>query len=84
MSTESVKAQRITYDTMKAKKMSPDSLVISNEMCRSCLTVSSRRRAALEDAKKQYKNTEGSTTGELEKSMERSDEPDQRCQYNKD
>ena len=68
MSTESVKAQKIIYDTMKAKQMSPDSLVISNEICRICLTASSRR----------------STTCELEKSKERSDEPDQRCQYNKD
>ena len=34
--------------------------------------------------KTEDKNPEGSTTCELEKSKERSDEPDQRCQYNKE
>ena len=52
MSTESVKAQRMIFDTMKAKKMSPDCLEITNEMRRSCLTASSKRKAALEEAKK--------------------------------
>ena len=64
MSTESVNAQKIIYDTMKVKQIIEE---LPSKI-----------------QKTEDKNPEGSTTCELEKSKERSDEPDQRCQYNKD